>query len=141
MRDQRKTSTRIAIGYKTPDNERLTGTADPPPLGLKKRPEDSAGGGRGIGLPDDDLELEKDEPLNRNKLYKCISKSCCDAGLDGGGPHAARHFFATQLLLGGIPIIKVSALLGHSTVSTTQRHYSHILSPDLSDVTSVLKAI
>ena len=40
MRDQRKTSTRIAIGYKTPDNERLTGTADPPPLGLKKRPEE-----------------------------------------------------------------------------------------------------
>ena len=37
MRDQRKTSTRIAIGYKTPDNERLTGTADPPPPRSKEK--------------------------------------------------------------------------------------------------------
>jgi site-specific recombinase XerD len=85
--------------------------------------------------------LKDGKPLNRNKLFDCINKACRDAGLDGGGPHAARHFFATQLLLGGIPIIKVSALLGHSSISTTQRHYSHILSSDLSDVTNVLKAI
>ncbi len=85
--------------------------------------------------------FENANPLTRIKLYKHITKACQDAGLGSGGPHAARHFFATQLLLGGIPIIKVSALLGHSSISTTQRHYSHILSPDLSDVTNVLKAI
>lgn len=80
-------------------------------------------------------------PLLRFHLSEQIRKPCCDAGLDGGGPHAARHFFATQLLLAGVPIIKVSALLGHSSISTTQRHYSHILSPDLNGVTDVLIAI
>jgi len=30
---------------------------------LKKMPETITGKGREIGLPDDDLELEKDEPL------------------------------------------------------------------------------
>ena len=85
--------------------------------------------------------LKNDKPLNRNRLYDCISKACRDAGLTGGGPHAARHFFATQLLLRGIPMIKTSILLGHTSISTTQRHYSHILPPDLSDVTNVLKAI
>jgi site-specific recombinase XerD len=85
--------------------------------------------------------LNRGEPMTRQMLNWYIRQACQDTGLRGGGPHAARHFFATQLLLGGIPIIKVSALLGHSSISTTQRHYSHILSPDLSDVTSVLKAI
>ncbi|AQQ71721.1 Tyrosine recombinase XerC [Limihaloglobus sulfuriphilus] len=76
--------------------------------------------------------------LTRYNLAWHIGEACRDAGLPGGGPHAARHFFATQLLLRGVPIIKVSALLGHASVTTTQRHYSHILSADLSDVTSVL---
>ena len=92
--------------------------------------------------PSDRVFLRKDgTPLLRFHLSEQIRKTCRDSGLAGGGPHAARHFFATQLLLAGIPIIKVSALLGHSSISTTQRHYSHILSPDLSGVTDVLKAI
>jgi len=83
---------------------------------------------------------EKGQPLTRHCLQKHIMKACRNSGLSGGGPHAIRHFFATSLLLRGIPIIKVSALLGHSSVTTTQRHYSHILSSDLSGVTGVLDA-
>ncbi len=90
---------------------------------------------------DDIVFLNKDKPLTRFMLKWYIGEACRNAGLDSGGPHAARHFFATQLLLGGRPIIKVSALLGHNSISTTQRHYSHILAPDLSDVTDILKAI
>jgi site-specific recombinase XerD len=67
------------------------------------------------------------QPLSRYCLGWHIGEACRNAGLAGGGPHAARHFFATQLLLGGVPIIKVSALLGHASVMVTQRHYSHIL--------------
>jgi len=80
------------------------------------------------------------EPLTRFVLSGRIHEACCDAGLAGGGPHAFRHYFATQLLLRGVPIIKVSILLGHSTITTTQRHYAHILSPDLTGVTDVLLA-
>ncbi len=79
-------------------------------------------------------------PMTRHTLSRRISKTCRNAGLSGGGAHALRHFFATQLLLRGIPIIKVSILLGHSTITTTQRHYSHILSDDLTGVTDVLVA-
>lgn len=80
------------------------------------------------------------EPLTRFVLSIRIRKTCRNAGLSGGGPHAFRHFFATQLLLKGVPIIKVSILLGHSTITTTQRHYAHILSDDLTGVTDVLVA-
>ncbi len=92
--------------------------------------------------PQDNVFLRRNgQPLSRYSLGWHIGEACRNAGLTGGGPHAARHFFATQLLLGGVPIIKVSALLGHSSVTTTQRHYSHILPPDLTDVTSILRAI
>jgi site-specific recombinase XerD len=92
--------------------------------------------------PQDNVFLRRNgQPLSRYSLGWHIGEACRNSGLTGGGPHAARHFFATQLLLGGVPIIKVSALLGHGSVITTQRHYTHILPPDLTDVTSVLKAI
>jgi len=80
------------------------------------------------------------QPLTRFCLSDRIHKACRDAGLPGGGPHTFRHFFATQLLLRGVPIIKVSILCGHSAISTTQRHYAHILSADLTGVTNVLVA-
>ena len=80
------------------------------------------------------------KPLTRFVLSLRIHKACRNAGLDGGGPHAFRHFFATQLLLRGVPIIKVSILMGHSTITTTQRHYAHILSADLTGVTDILVA-
>ncbi len=80
------------------------------------------------------------EPLTRFVLSIRIRKACRNAGLSGGGSHAFRHFFATQLHLRGVPIIKVSILMGHSTITTTQRHYAHILSNDLTGVTDVLVA-
>jgi integrase/recombinase XerD len=80
------------------------------------------------------------ELLTRYALSGRIGKTCRNAGLSSGGPHTFRHFFATQLLLRGVPIIKVSILLGHSTITTTQRHYAHILSDDLTGVTDVLEA-
>jgi integrase/recombinase XerC len=92
--------------------------------------------------PDDHIFYRKDgEPLIRRTLSHYISKACGDAGIRQRGPHAFRHFFATQLLLAGVPIIKVSILLGHASITTTQKHYSHILSPDLTDVTGILEAI
>jgi site-specific recombinase XerD len=60
------------------------------------------------------------------------------ANVPAFGPHALRHYFATQLLLKGVPILKVSILLGHASVTTTQRRYAHILSSDLANVTDVL---
>ena len=96
--------------------------------------------GRNVRPTDAVFVRDNGKALSRYCLSHYIGKACRDSGF-AGGPHSLRHYFATQLLLHGVPIIKVSALLGHSIVTTTQRHYSHILPSDLSDVTSVLKAV
>jgi len=49
-----------------------------------------------------------------------------------------RHWFATQLLIKGVPIAKVSKMLGHASIRTTERSYAHILRSDLANATDVL---
>jgi integrase len=42
-------------------------------------------------------------------------------------PHRFRDTFAVELLLSGVPIERVSILLGHQSVRITERHYSPLL--------------
>ena len=46
------------------------------------------------------------------------------AGVHGGHPHRFRDTFAVELLLKGVPMERVSILLGHSSVKVTEKHYS-----------------
>ena len=39
-------------------------------------------------------------------------------------PHRLRDAFAVELLLAGVPIERVSVLLGHTSVRITERHYN-----------------
>lgn len=75
---------------------------------------------------------------SRRALYSQCQLLAKRADIPVFGPHALRHYFATQLLLKGVPIIKVSKLLGHNSIKTTERIYAHILPDDIADVTNVL---
>lgn len=46
------------------------------------------------------------------------------AKIEGGHAHRFRDTFAVELLLAGVPLERVSILLGHSSVRITERHYA-----------------
>ena len=46
------------------------------------------------------------------------------ATVQSGHAHRFRDTFATELLLAGVPLERVSVLLGHSSIRITERHYS-----------------
>jgi integrase/recombinase XerD len=46
------------------------------------------------------------------------------ASVVGGHAHRFRDTFAVELLLAGVPLDRVSVLLGHSSIRITERHYA-----------------
>jgi integrase/recombinase XerD len=78
------------------------------------------------------------QPFKRRGLYRLCKLSAKRCGIQNFGPHSFRHWFATQMLLRGVPIFHVSLLLGHASVTITQRHYAHILPGDISAATECL---
>ncbi len=46
------------------------------------------------------------------------------AGVSGGHAHRFRDTFAVELLLAGVPLERVSVLLGHQNIRVTEKHYA-----------------
>ena len=42
-------------------------------------------------------------------------------------PHGLRHMYATVLIEMEVPLVKISALLGHSSVHTTFEYYCDVM--------------
>lgn len=78
--------------------------------------------------------FSKDKPLTTRNIQKIVQGTRHRAGLKKKvTPHTLRHSFATHLLEGGTDIRTIQAILGHSSLSTTQV-YTHISNDQLKKV-------
>ena len=76
----------------------------------------------------------KDVGLTRRSIERIVKRYAIIAGISKKvTPHVIRHCFATDLLSNGADIRSVQAMLGHSSIVTTQI-YTHVTDKHLRDV-------
>jgi len=63
--------------------------------------------------------------LNNCNLIRVFKKTVRKAGISDFTWHGLRRTFATRLAHKGLDIYKISRLLGHEDVQTTQKRYAH----------------
>lgn len=78
----------------------------------------------GTGKTRDEWHMMSDE--NLSVLCKRYIKSA--TGFDNARSHACRHAFASFNLTHGVPMAEIQAMLGHSSITTTE-HYAALLRP------------
>lgn len=72
--------------------------------------------------------------LTPRSVQRIIQKYAAQAGIvKKVTPHMLRHSFATDLLINGADIRSVQAMLGHSSITTTQM-YTHVTDQQLREV-------
>lgn len=99
------------------------------------------------------LDFGKSELIflkNRSRIFNStvndrLNSLCLRAGIPVITMHALRHTHASLLIFSGVSIATVSKRLGHSTISTTQETYLHIIKEmemaDREKITNLLKIL
>jgi len=76
----------------------------------------------------------KDTPLTPRSVQRMVQKYARAAGITKEvTPHTLRHSYATDLLQNGADIRSVQAMLGHSSITTTQI-YTHVTDKELKNI-------
>lgn len=80
------------------------------------------------------LITDNNTPITPRSIQRMIHKYALKAGITKDvTPHTMRHSFATDLLQSGADLRAVQALLGHSSITTTQI-YTHVTDQHLQEV-------
>lgn len=76
----------------------------------------------------DYISCQKNGKLHSmTSLNNTLSEICSKNGLPHITVHGLRHMYATILIEMGVPLIKISALLGHGSVHTTFEYYCDVM--------------
>jgi len=83
---------------------------------------------------DNESKEEKSFRLTSRSVQRIVKYYAAKAGIiKDVHPHTLRHSFATDLLINGADIRSVQAMLGHSSITTTQI-YTHVTNKQLKEV-------
>lgn len=66
-------------------------------------------------------------PHSLSSFNQALTKLCNRNGLPVVTVHGLRHMFATILIESGVPLVKISGLLGHSSIHTTYEYYCDVM--------------
>lgn len=70
-------------------------------------------------------------PMGRRTMYDVVSRYSGAEGINHHiSPHTMRHTFATAMVANGADVRVVQAMLGHSSITTTQK-YTHVTTEQL----------
>ena len=93
-------------------------------------------------------DLPEDEPIFvSGKVYNStvndiLTRHCKKAGIPIISIHGLRHTHASLLLFAGVSIASVAQRLGHSSMTTTQKTYLHIIQElENKDVDLVMRSL
>lgn len=94
-------------------------------------------------------ELPPDAPIfvHTEKVYNStanhvLARRCTEAGVPQISIHGLRHTHASLLLFAGVSIASVARRLGHSSMTTTQKTYLHIIQElENQDVDLVMRSL
>lgn len=76
----------------------------------------------------DYISCQKDgKPHSVTAMNGALTKLCSRNAIPQISVHGLRHMYATILIERGVPLIKISALLGHSSVHTTFEYYCEVM--------------
>lgn len=77
--------------------------------------------------------------LQREAINRILRKYCISAGIESVNPHCLRSCLGTRLLKEkNVDIVTVSKILGHSSITTTERYY---LGTNMSHMANALNSL